>query len=35
MVADSLLAEAYDVEGAWTGLLVVVGFPALIALNAL
>lgn len=35
MVADTLLPEAYDVEGPWTGLLVVVGFAASIALNAL
>ena len=35
MVADTLLPEAYDVEGPWTGLLVVVGFAASLALDAL
>jgi zinc transporter, ZIP family len=35
MVADTLLPEAYDLDGAWTGLLVVVGFAMSMALGAL
>ncbi|HXM53939.1 MAG TPA: ZIP family zinc transporter [Candidatus Dormibacteraeota bacterium] len=35
MVADALLPEAYEVEGVWTGLLVVVGFAISLALDAL
>jgi zinc transporter, ZIP family len=35
MVADTLLPEAFKVEGAWTGLLVAVGFTISIALSAL
>ena len=34
MCADTLLPEAYEVEKAWTGLLVVVGFAISIALRA-
>jgi zinc transporter, ZIP family len=34
MCADTLLPEAYAVEGPWTGLLVVVGFAISIALSA-
>jgi zinc transporter, ZIP family len=35
MVADTLLPEAFEVEGVWTGLLVVVGFAVSIALSAI
>jgi ZIP family zinc transporter len=35
MVADTLLPEAFKVEGVWTGLLVVVGFAVSIVLSAL
>jgi ZIP family zinc transporter len=35
MCADTLLPQAYQVEGAWTGLLVVVGFAISIALSAI
>jgi zinc transporter, ZIP family len=35
MVADTLLPEAYKVEGVWTGLLVVVGFAVSLALSAI
>ena len=35
MVADTLLPEAYEVTGVWTGLLVVVGFAISLALDAL
>jgi ZIP family zinc transporter len=35
MVADTLLPEAYAVEGVWTGTLVVIGFAISIALSAL
>jgi len=35
MVADTLLPEAYEVVGVWTGLLVVVGFAGALALDAL
>jgi zinc transporter, ZIP family len=35
MLADTLLPEAYAVEGLWTGPLVVTGFAASIALSAL
>jgi zinc transporter, ZIP family len=35
MLADTLLPEAYAVEGLWTGLLVVAGFAASIALASL
>jgi zinc transporter, ZIP family len=35
MVADTLLPEAYEVEGVWTGLLVVIGFAISLALDAL
>jgi zinc transporter, ZIP family len=35
MLADTLLPEAYAVEGLWTGPLVVGGFAASIALAAL
>ena len=35
MLADTLLPEAYEVEGVFTGSLVVVGFAASIALSAL
>jgi ZIP family zinc transporter len=34
MCADTLLPEAYEVEGPWTGLLVAVGFAISIALSA-
>jgi zinc transporter, ZIP family len=34
MVADTMLPEAYSVEGVWTGLLVVVGFAISLALDA-
>jgi ZIP family zinc transporter len=35
MLADTLLPEAYKVEGVWTGPLVVVGFAASLALSAI
>jgi zinc transporter, ZIP family len=35
MVADTLLPEAYELVGVWTGLLVVVGFAVGLALDAL
>jgi zinc transporter, ZIP family len=35
MLADTLLPEAYEVVGVWTGLLVVVGFAGALALDAL
>lgn len=35
MVADTLLPQAYAVEGVWTGTLVVIGFAISIALSAL
>jgi ZIP family zinc transporter len=35
MVADTLLPEAYAVEGVWTGTLVVIGFAISIALSAI
>jgi ZIP family zinc transporter len=35
MLADTLLPEAYDVEGVYTGSLVVAGFAASLALSAL
>lgn len=35
MLADTLLPEAYEVEGVWTGSLVVVGFAASLSLSAL
>jgi ZIP family zinc transporter len=35
MLADTLLPEAYDVEGVFTGPLVVVGFAASLALSAI
>jgi ZIP family zinc transporter len=35
MLADTLLPEAYAVEGIWTGALVVFGFAASLALSAL
>ena len=35
MVADTLLPQAYAVEGVWTGTLVVIGFSISIALSAL
>jgi ZIP family zinc transporter len=35
MLADTLLPEAYAVEGVWTGPLVVVGFAASLGLSAL
>jgi zinc transporter, ZIP family len=35
MVADALLPEAYEVQGVWTGLLVVIGFAISLALDAL
>jgi zinc transporter, ZIP family len=34
MLADTLLPEAYAVEGVWTGPLVVVGFAISLALSA-
>ena len=34
MLANTLLPEAYEVEGVLTGLLVVVGFAASLALSA-
>jgi zinc transporter, ZIP family len=35
MCADTLLPEAFEEEGPWTGLLVVVGFAISIALSAI
>jgi zinc transporter ZupT len=35
MCAGTLLPEAYEVEKAWTGLVVVVGFAISIALSAI
>jgi len=35
MLADTLLPEAYEVEGVLTGTLVVVGFAASLGLQAL
>ena len=35
MVADTLLPEAFGVEGAWAGLVVIEGFAISIALNAI
>jgi ZIP family zinc transporter len=35
MLADTMIPEAYSVEGPWTGLLVVVGFAVSLALDAL
>jgi zinc transporter, ZIP family len=35
MVADTLLPEAFEAEGVWTGLLVVVGFAVSIVLSAI
>jgi ZIP family zinc transporter len=35
MLADTLLPEAYEVEGVFTGLLVVVGFALSLALSAI
>ena len=34
MLADTLLPEAFEVEGVWTGMLVVVGFAVSIVLSA-